>query len=136
FILATDGERVEAEELDTGEPLACAWGAFPNHFGLFLRLAGISTVKEIRENAIDIRATAKLNRLYVALLKENPEWGTDEHRPDMNHFMARLIFSFFAEDTGIFADDGLFTRTITQMSERDASNTHEVIGTLFTVMNT
>lgn len=136
FILATDGDRIEAEELGGGTPLECGWSEFPDHFGLFLPLAGISTVKEIRENAFDIRATAKLNRLYVELLKENPEWGSDEHRPDMNHFMARLIFSFFAEDTGIFAEEGLFTKTISQLSERDSSNTHEVIGTLFSAMNT
>jgi hypothetical protein len=136
FILATDGERIEAEDLGGGTPLECAWGEFPNHFGLFLPLAGITTVREIRENAFDIRATSKLNRLYIELLKENPEWGSDERRPDMNHFMARLIFSFFAEDTGIFADRGLFTRTISQMSERDSSNTHAVISIVFMAMNT
>ena len=74
----------------------------PNHFGFFLPLAGITTVKQIRESSFDIRATSRLNRLYVELLKDNPEWGTAERRPDMNHFMARLIFCFFAEDTDIF----------------------------------
>ena len=39
----------------------------------------------------------------------------------MNHFMARLIFCFFAEDTDIFNGDGLFTATIEQMSARDSS---------------
>ena len=34
----------------------------------------------------------------------------------MNHFMARLIFGFFAEDTDIFNGEGLFTATIEQMS--------------------
>jgi hypothetical protein len=136
FILATDGERVEAEELGGGTPLECGWSEFPDHFGFFLSLAGITTVQEIRDNAFDIRATSKLNRLYVELLRENPGWGSDDRRPDMNHFMARLIFSFFAEDTGIFVDRGLFTTTIAQMSEKDSSNTHEVIGTLFLAMNT
>ncbi len=136
FILATDGEWLEAEELDGGAPLACEFVRLPDYFGFFLPLAGISTVREIVENAFDIRATSKLNRLYIELLKENPDWGTDDRRPDMNHFMARLIFSFFAEDTGIFSDDGLFTRTVSQMSEKDSSNTHEVIGTLFKAMNT
>jgi hypothetical protein len=54
----------------------------------------------------------------------------------MNHFMARLIFCFFAEDTDIFIGKGLFTDTIAQMSERDSSNTHDVIGALFRSMNT
>jgi hypothetical protein len=136
FILATDGETFEAEDVDSGETVACAYADFPNHFGFFLPLAGITTVKQIRESSFDIRATGRLNRLYVELLKDNPDWGAADRRPDMNHFMARLIFCFFAEDTDIFNGEGLFTATIEQMSARDSSNTHEVIGELFRAMNT
>ena len=136
FILATDGETFEAEDFVSGETVACPYVDFPNHFGFFLPLAGITTVKQISENAFDIRATSRLNRLYVELLKDNPEWGTADRRPHMNHFMARLIFCFFAEDTDIFNGTGVFTATIEQMSARDSSNTHEVIGTLFQSMNT
>jgi hypothetical protein len=62
--------------------------------------------------------------------------GHGERRHDMNHFMARLIFCFFAEDTDIFIGKGKFTETVAQMSARDSSNTHEVISTLFRAMNT
>jgi hypothetical protein len=136
FVLATDGETFEAEDLASGETVACAYAGFPDHFGFFLPLAGITTVKQVRDSSFDIRATSRLNRLYVELLKDNPEWGTAERRPDMNHFMARLIFCFFAEDTDIFNGTRLFTATIEQMSARDSSNTHEVIGALFRAMNT
>jgi hypothetical protein len=136
FVLATDGDTLEAEDLASGETVACAYTDFPNHFGFFLPLAGITTVKQIRDSSFDIRATSRLNKLYVELLKDNPEWGTAERRPDMNHFMARLIFCFFAEDTDIFNGASLFTSTIEQMSTRDSSNTHEVIGALFLAMNT
>ena len=136
FILATDGVDFEAEDLIIGETVACAFKDFPDHFGFFLPLAGISTVRQITENAFDIRATSRLNRLYVELLKDNPEWGKAERRHDMNHFMARLIFCFFAEDTDIFGGKGKFTETVEQMSARDSSNTHEVISTLFQAMNT
>ncbi len=52
FIVATDGESFEAEELGTNEaPIVCAYSEFPDHFGFFLPLAGISTVKQIRESA-------------------------------------------------------------------------------------
>lgn len=136
FVLATDGVDFEAEDLASSETVACAFKDFPDHFGLFLPLAGISTVRQISENAFDIRATSRLNRLYIELLKDNPEWGTAERRHDMNHLMARLIFCFFAEDTGIFADKGCFTETVERMSARDSSNTHEVIATLFRAMNT
>ncbi len=136
FILATDGDTFEAEDLESGETVACEYPNFPNQFGFFLSLAGISTVRQVRENSFDIRATSRLNRLYVELLKDNPDWGTAERRPDMNHFMARLIFCFFAEDTDIFHRSYPFTATIEKMSERDSSNTHEVIGELFRAMNT
>ncbi|MDD4979117.1 MAG: lactate dehydrogenase [Gallionella sp.] len=135
FILATDGQTLEAEDLAGSETIACAYTDFPNHFGFFLPLAGISTIKEIRDNPIDVRATARLNKLYVELLNENPEWAKDERRADMNHFMARLVFCFFAEDTDIFNGVGLFTQTVEQMSERDGSNTHEVLKAIFRAMN-
>jgi hypothetical protein len=138
FILATDGATVEAEDLTAPDdaPIACDYKDFPNHFGFFLSLAGITTVKQIRESSFDIRATSRLNRLYVELLKDNPEWGTTERRHDMNHFMARLVFCFFAEDTDIFHGDNLFTATVDQMSAKDSSNTHEVISEIFRAMNT
>lgn len=139
FILATDGETFEAEDLVGGETIACAYRDFPDYFGFFFQLAGISTVKQIRESAFDIRATSRLNRLYVELRKNNPDWDTAERRPDMNHFMARLIFCFFAEDTEIFprGQNGcLFTTTVEQMSAHDSSNTHEVLGKIFLALNT
>ncbi|MEG3922785.1 lactate dehydrogenase [Microcoleus sp. T3_A4] len=136
FILATDGKSFEAENLADGEIVACDYPDFHNHFGFFLPLAGITTVKQIRENAFDIKATGRLNRLYVELLKENPEWDKADRREALNHFMARLIFCFFAEDTNIFHSNALFTATIEQMSASDSSNTHEVLSEMFRAMCT
>ncbi|MDB5743457.1 MAG: putative methylase [Polaromonas sp.] len=135
FILATDGQTLEAEELIGGETINCAYTNFPNYFGFFLPLAGISTIKEIKDNPIDVRATGRLNKLYVELLNENPDWAKEERRADMNHFMSRLVFCFFAEDTDIFNGEGLFTKTLEQMSERDGSNAHKVLETIFRAMN-
>jgi len=135
FVLATDGLYLEAEDQISGETVACSYKDFPNHFGFFLPLAGITTVKQIRNNAFDIRATSRLNRLYIELLRVNEDWSSDEHRHDMNHFMARLIFCFFAEDTDIFIGDNLFTATIEQMSDSRSDNTGHVIGELFRAMD-
>jgi hypothetical protein len=136
FILATDGHSLEAENITNGETLACEYANFPDHFGFFLPLAGISTVKQISENSFDIRATSRLNRLYVELLQANSDWSSEQRRQEMNHFMARLIFCFFAEDTGIFRSKGLFTSTIEQMSAGNHEITHEVITELFRAMDT
>lgn len=143
FILATDGDTVEAEDRGGGDVIACAYADLPNHFATFLPLAGISTVKEIKNNPVDIKATGRLNKLYVTLLSDNPDWATEDRRPALNQFMARLIFCYFAEDTGIFNGEGLFTATVAQMSEAghgtgDAQwgNTHEVLQQLFLAMET
>ena len=137
FVLTTDGVTFEAEDLQSDDPpVVCAYREFADHFGFFLPLAGISTVKQLRESAFDIRATGRLNKLYIELRKTNPDWDKSDRQHDMNHFMARLIFCFFSEDTDIFRGSRLFTDTVEKMSEPDASNTHEVIETIFRAMNT
>jgi hypothetical protein len=136
FILATDGMEFQAEDLSSGETIACDYPDFPDHFGFFLPLAGITTVEQIRESSFDIRATSRLNRLYMTLLQDNPDWAKAERRTDMNHFMARLIFCFFAEDTDIFHPSYRFTATVEKMSAGGADNTADVISELFRAMNT
>lgn len=60
YILATDGVSLEAEDLTSGETVACDYAALPDRFGFFLPLAGITTVRQIRESAFDMRATRRL----------------------------------------------------------------------------
>lgn len=62
--------------------------------------------------------------------------GDARARHELNQFMARLIFCFFAEDTGIFLGQHLFTETVRQMSDAHTGNTHEVISALFNAMGT
>ncbi|MDG6094790.1 N-6 DNA methylase [Acetobacter sp. AN02] len=134
FLLATDGVTFEAEDRTEDDYITDVFTHLADRFGFFLPLAGITTVQKIKNNPIDVKATSRLNRLYVELLKENPDWATEERRHDMNHFMARLIFCFFAEDTGIFLNK-LFTRTIQTMTEGATDQTHEVMAELFRTMD-
>jgi hypothetical protein len=134
FILATDGSTFEAEDLTEGETATGTFEELADHFGFFLPLAGISTVRQIRDNPFDIRATGRLNKLYLELLKENPDWASDARRHDLNQFMARLIFCFFAEDTGIFWGEQLFTGNVEKYS--DNTNTHIIIARIFAAMDT
>jgi len=149
FILATDGETLQAENIKSGAFIACNFADLPDkHFGFLLPLAGISTNKEILDNPIDIKATSRLDKLYQELAANNPDWTTPERREDFNHFMAQLIFCFYAEDTSIFqipelrmVEDraktyaGLFTETVRQRSNADGSGTQEAIRLIFEAMN-
>ena len=71
--LSTDGQSVEAENINAGEMFACDYENLADHFGFLLGLAGIATTAEIRNSAIDIKATGRLNRLYIELLKHNED---------------------------------------------------------------
>ena len=149
FILATDGEMLQAENIKSGAFIACDFADLPDkHFGFLLPLAGISTNKEILDNPIDIKATSRLDKLYQELAANNPDWTTPERREDFNHFMAQLIFCFYAEDTSIFqipglrmVEDraktyaGLFTETVRERSNADGSGTQEAIRLIFEAMN-
>ena len=90
FVLATDGDSLEAEDLASGETIACAYANFPDHFGFFLPLAGITTVTQIRESALDIKATGRLSLIErvanctlasSALKKLSAEPGAAEKTP-------------------------------------------------------
>lgn len=45
FILATDGEFLEAEDLIDNSVLSCSYADFGDHVGFFLPLAGVSVIK-------------------------------------------------------------------------------------------
>ena len=137
FILATDGIDIQAIDLTSDMPLSCTYRDLPTYFGFLLPLAGITTVSEIKNNPIDIKATGRLDKLYVALLQDerNKDWAQEKNRERFNHFMAQLIFCFFAEDTGIFEGDDLFTLTVEKMSHGNPDLTQEIITTIFAAMN-
>ncbi len=136
FIIASDGEHIYAEDLKTGDVCNFTLPELPEHFGFFLPLANIERVGEISESAVDIRATARLNRLYMELIKANPDWKEGNQRREMNRFLVKLIFCFYAEDTGIFPSDNVFTNTIEQMCQGDSSQAQTIIQHIFTVMST
>ncbi|HGK6726319.1 TPA: class I SAM-dependent DNA methyltransferase, partial [Legionella pneumophila] len=59
---------------------------------------------------------------------------TDEDLHALNVYLSRLLFCFFAEDTGIF-DQGIFTNSISSYTQLDGSDLNSFFGTLFEVLN-
>ncbi len=72
YILATDGQDFQAEELTNGETVACDYADFPDHFGFFLALAGISTVKQIRKTPLILRPQVALTACMLSFSKITP----------------------------------------------------------------
>ena len=133
FALATDGWRIEAQDMISGDEISCSYLQLADHFAQLLPLAGINITREAGDSDVDIDAADYLNQLHAQLLRDNPDWAN--RSDDMNHFMARLIFLFFAEDTGILNGENLFINTVDTLSEPDGSNTHQVIQEIFQAMD-
>jgi hypothetical protein len=74
-------------------------------------------------------------RLYDAILEANADWIERDYTHDLNQFMTRLLFCFFAEDTSIFEKD-IFTSTLMNRTQEDGSDTAGTLALIFEAMNT
>lgn len=136
FVLATNGVDIYAQNCHSEEDHFFSFADLPNQCAFFFPLAGICVPKGRSGNlAVDIKATDKLNKLYTHLLEKNTAWSQEKDRHAMNHFITRLIFCFFAENTHIFPEK-LFTQTLRDFSRPDGSTVQEVISACFRAMDT
>ena len=81
----------------------------------------------------DVKAAERMGRLYDIILESNSiESEADIHA--LNVFLSRLLFCFFAEDTGIF-DDDQFTNAVASHTDEDGSDLQAYLQKLFKVLN-
>lgn len=131
FIIVCDGGSWAAADMKTGEALEFPLKDLPRHYDFFLPWAGMEKTVITLENPADVRAAEKMGKIFDSLKKDNP--GLDSHA--MNVFMARLLFCFFAEDSGIFEEERLFTDFIERATAPDGSDLREQLERAFAVMN-
>lgn len=134
ILLATDGEEVYCRDIKSDQTCDTSFDKLNDIFDFFLPLAGIERYEGVAENPADIKATARLAKLYDAILEANPEWVGNDHTHELNLFMTRMLFCFFAEDTSIFEKD-LFTSTLMDLTREDGADTSSVLETIFAAMN-
>lgn len=134
FLIATDGFEFYARDTKSDLNIDPEFAKLNDAFDFFLPLANIERYEGVDENPADIKATARLAKLYDAILEANPDWIGADRTHELNIFMTRMLFCFFAEGTSIF-DKGLFTSTLMNVSREDGSDLAQVIGTLFSAMN-
>ncbi len=133
FIIVTDFCNLLALDCKTGDTLDIAIKELGKHYDFFLPWAGMEKAQLQSENPADIKAAERMGRLYDILLKENPATD-DAARHHLNIFLSRLLFCFFAEDTGIFSEDQ-FTRAIASHTVQDGSDLQRYLQKLFRVLS-
>jgi len=127
FILIASPDEIAAYDLDQGEDLVIPRDELASHTYFFLPFAGKKKVTVSDESLeVDVKATRKMAVFFDEVRKANPEF--ESH--DLNVFLARLLFCFFAEDTGIF-DDNLFTNSLASHTDQDGGDVSKYLTTLF-----
>lgn len=104
-------------------------------FEFFTPLAGIEKIQFTGEAEADVKSAELMAKLFDDIRRYN-----DIRDPQtvhaLNVFMSRLLFCFFAEDTGLFPEDNLFTNTLMTHTKEDGSDLGEFIDRAFFAMST
>ena len=134
FIIVTDFENLLARDTKTNDTLDIQILDIPRYFDFFLPLAGMEKAQHQFENPADVKAAERMGKLYDEIKKDN-ETDTVEEVHNLNVFLTRLLFCFFAEDTNIF-EKSQFTHSLINHTQDDGSDLHTHFERLFQVMNT
>lgn len=134
FVVVTDYKTLLAVDTKTQDTLDIAIKDIAKHFDFFLPWAGMEKAQHQNENPADVRAAEKMAKLYDDIKKDNPT-KTPAEVHNLNVFLSRLLFCFFAEDTGIL-DKGQFTVAVSSHTQQDGSDLNTYLDKLFEVMNT
>lgn len=132
YIVVCDFARFRLYNLDESakDYVECALDELHKRADWFKFLLDGKKVAVIAEELpINRKAAEQIARLHEALLAANYKGR------DLEVFLTRLLFCLFADDTGIFGDDGIFRRLV-ESTKEDGSDTGTTLSMLFEVLNT
>lgn len=136
FVIVTNYTTMLAKDTKTGDTLTTPIREIADHFTFFLPWAGMEKAQYTAEAHADVKAAERMAKLFDELIKLNPDANqTQLGRHSLNIFFTRLLFCFFAEDTGIFTE-GQFTNAVASLTQADGSDLHDFLGDLFVALDT
>lgn len=138
FVICTNFDQLLAVDTKTCDSLDIALAELPRKFDFFLPWAGMEKAVYQGENPADVKAAEKMAKLFDLIKADNfTEESADDKAAlhNLNVFLTRLLFCFFAEDTEIF-DDNQFSNAVQGHTSEDGSDLAEYLNRLFAVLNT
>lgn len=136
FVIVTDYKELLAVDTKTGENLMIPIRDIDQHFTFFLPWAGMEKAQYVKEAHADVKAAERMGKLFDELLAANPGLPEQPHgRHALNIFFTRLLFCFFAEDTGIFTENQ-FTQAVGSHTQADGSDLADFLTDLFAALDT
>lgn len=137
YLIATDLTNLAAKDTVKDTTLIIKLADIDDHVDFFYGWTGDEVVDDKTEAVADRRAADKMNELYIEIEKQNKQEfiNNPNFRHELNVFFTRLLFCFFAEDTGIYADKQ-FTGAIKQFTQMDGSDLSWFFSELFAALDT
>lgn len=133
--ITSNGVQVVAYDPRQNEPYENSIELMWKDFEFFTPLAGIEKIQHTEEAEADVKSAEIMAKIFDDIRRYN-----DISDPDtvhsLNIFMSRLLFCFFAEDTGLFPGQNLFTGTLSRYTKADGSDLSEFIDRAFFAMST
>lgn len=133
IIAVSDGVSLLAYDLREQETYENQLSRFYCDFAFFYPLMNIERIRYQEENPADVKAAEKLAKLHDELRAYN-DFSSEADLHDLNIFITRLLFCFFAEDTGIFAER-LFSGSIETYTKKDGSDLAAYLDAAFNIMD-
>lgn len=134
FIIVNNAKKLLAIDTKTKETLDVDLKELYKNLDFFLPWTGKEKYIAHQENPADVKAAEKMARIYDEIVSLNPDLTLKDKNHSLNVFLTRLLFCFFAEDTGIFAENQ-FSKTIVNHTKEDGSDLAEVLATLFEALD-
>ena len=133
IVAVSDGQRLLAYDMRERDTYENPVSRLHCDFAFFYPLMDVERVHYVEESPADIKAAEKLAKLHDELRAYN-DFRSDSDLHDLNIFITRLLFCFFAEDTGIF-EEGLFTSSVQRFTKPDGSDLSQYLDESFNVMD-
>lgn len=134
FVMVTDFKTVVAWDRKVDDSAEFEFSELPVNYEFFLPMTGLyEKAIAYAEHPADIKACEKMGRLYDAIRTINHYEKNELHA--LNIFLTRLLFCFFAEDTGIFPMASQMTLALQSNTLADGSDTADFFEKLFAVLD-
>ena len=131
FLFVTDYQSIEAYDCVAQDSISIPFSELAKEYVFFLPLiSGYEKATITSESPADTKAAEKMGRLFDAIQSNN---NLNPH--ELNLFLTRLLFCFFAEDTGIFEKQA-FTQLIKNHCHLSGEALKPLLETLFEILNT
>lgn len=134
FIIVTDFKQFLAVDTKTKETLDTPFPDLWKRTDFFLPWTGKEKYQPHLESLADVKAAEKMAKIYDEIYHNNKDFA-NEYNHDLNIFLTRLLFCFFAEDTGIFPEENLFTKSLFEHSKDDGSDLKTFFEKLFEALD-